>query len=71
VVKRALKQPDTLAKASGHRQKVWSETKVKTLLPPKEGRAWQNQALSVVVEGVCDVMQFAEGNYFSGLTPPI
>jgi len=52
VVKRALKQRDTLAKASGHRQKVWSEAKVKPRSPPKEGKAWQNQALSVVIEGV-------------------
>jgi len=55
VVKRALKQRDTLAIASGHRQKVWSEAKVKPCSPPKRGKAWQNQALSVVVEGVCDM----------------
>ena len=53
MVKRALKQRDTLAKASGHRQKVWSEAKVKPRSPPKEGKAWQNQALSVIIEGVC------------------
>ena len=29
------------------------EPKVKPRSPPKEGKAWQNQALSVVVEGVC------------------
>jgi len=49
----ALKRRDTLAKASGHRQKVWSEAKVKPCSPPKRGKDWQNQALSVVVEGVC------------------
>jgi len=38
----------------------WSQSN--SLLPHKGGKAWQNQVLSVVVEGVCSIWELSDQN---------